>query len=304
MAGAALTASGLPAQRELTAFARAAGRWLATSAPHVGEARSARRERGAGLLFLEHRDYQPGDDVRRISWPLTLRHGRPVLRELEAERRADWLVCVDASSSMAAAGAAKWCYARHLAAAMTYALLEIGSRVALALFADGVLGACPAGRGAAQYLHVSRLLSCPPPARRGAGTVVRSCIPRLAGASSALVISDFLTAASPGADLAGFAARCAETHAIQVTDRRELQLPPRRTLELIDVESGEQLTWLAARSDERTAAAATARTRALARTCAAAGVTFSAAEVSTPWQRALLRHLADRAAAGAACLPG
>lgn len=303
MATAPLTASGLPPQRELAAFARAAGRWLLTSAPRTGESRSARRERGAGLLFLEHRDYQPGDDVRRINWPLTLRHGRPVLRELEAERCADWLVCVDASSSMATMQEAKWRQAKRLAAGMSYALLELGHRVAVALFADAVIGACPLGRGAAQYLRISRLLSCPPPARRGARTAVRSCIPRLTGATSAIVFSDFLTGEASGTDLAGFAARCAQTHAIQVMDRRELQLPPGRTLELIDVETGEQLTWLPARSDERIAAAA-ARTRWLARICAASGVTFSATEVSTPWQQALLRHLAGGPAARAACSPG
>lgn len=304
MAAAALKPSGLPPQRELAAFARTIGRWLVTGAPRIGESRSARRERGAGLLFLEHRDYQPGDDVRRINWPLTLRHGRPVLRELEAERHADWLICVDASSSMAAMQEAKWQYAKRLAAGMSYALLELGSRVAVALFADAVVGACPLGRGAAQYLHISRLLSGPPPARRGARTAVRSCIPRLAGASSAIVFSDFLTGEAPGADLAGFAARCAEAHAIQVMDRRELQLPPGRTLELIDVETREQSTWLPARADQRIAAAAAQRTRSLARACATAGVTFSATEVSTPWQRSLLRHLAGRAAVRAACLPG
>lgn len=304
MANAPLTAQGLPPPAELAAFARAAGRWLVTSAPRPGESRSARRERGAGLLFLEHRDYQPGDDFRRINWPLTLRQRRPVLRELEAERRGDWLVCVDASSSMAAMKEAKWQHARRLAAGMSYALLELGCRVGVVLFAEGILGACPLGRGAAQYLKVSRLLSRAPPARRGGGTVIRSCLPRLTGVSSAIVFSDFLTGDAPGADLAGFAARCAETHAIQVSDRRELALPPGRTLELIDVETGEALTWLPGRADAGIAAAAAKRTRALARTCAASGVTFSATEVSTPWQRSLLHHLAGGAAVRAACLPG
>lgn len=301
MADASLTVSGLPAQGELAAFARAAGRWLVTSTPRAGESRSARRERGDGLLFLEHRDYQPGDDVRRINWPLTQRHGRPVLREFEAERHADWLVCVDASSSMAALQEVKWRHAKRLAAGMSYALLELGHRVAVALFADAVIGACPSGRGAAQYLHISKLLSCPPPARRGTRTDIRSCIPRLAGASAAIVFSDFLTGPLPGAALAGFAARCAEAHAIQVTDRHELQLPAGRTLELTDVETGERMTWLPAPSDARASAISAELTRSLARACAASGVTFSATDVSTPWQQALLRHLAAAPAARAAC---
>lgn len=295
-------AAELPTQAELAAFARAAARMLVTSSPRLGEARAARRERGAGLSFLEHRDYQPGDDVRRISWPLTLKWRRPVLRELEKERRADWLICVDASSSMGTVHEGKWRYAVRLAAGVSYALLELGHRVAAALFTDTVIGACPPGRGASQYLRIGALLCGARPARSGARTQIGACVPRLAGASSAVIVSDFLTVEAPRADLAAFAARCSDTHAIQVNDRRELELPSARTLELIDIETGEQMTWTGGRRSTETAARAAAeRTRAIALACAAAAIRFSAAELATPWQHTLLRHLAGGSSRRAGC---
>jgi uncharacterized protein (DUF58 family) len=246
-------------------------------------------------MFLEHRDYQPGDDIRRINWPLTARLARPILREFQAERRADWLLCLDASSSMAAAQNAKWRCAAQLAAGMSYALLELGHRVGVVVFTDTVMSACPPGRGPSQYLRICRTLAAQQPHARGAHSRLGSCASQLSGISTAMIFSDFLVADLMGGDLRRMAASCIETHAIQVGDRREWDLPRARALELIDVESGERTTWIRDRSGARRILDAAAQhTRSLARLCAAAGILFSTAEVSQSWQRSLLSHLARR----------
>lgn len=282
-----------PAQAELAAFARVAGRLLATDVPRAGDSRATRRQRGSGLIFLEHRDYQPGDDIRHINWPLTARLGRPVVREFQTERRADWLLCVDASSSMASRRGSKWRCAVQLAAGMSYALLELGHRVALALFADGVLRACTPGRGQSQYLRIRGLLGSDAPRELGARSHLGSCAPRLGGISATMVFSDFLAADALRSDLTRFSAQCVETRAIQIVDRHDWQLPAAKALELIDVETGAHASWIPDRSAaDGVTAAATDHTRNLARFCAGAGILFSCAEVSSTWQQSLLGHLA------------
>ena len=56
-------------------------------------ARSARACLGPGVDFARVREYQPGDDVRRIDWPLTARSDRAFVREAHEDRGVDvWLV--------------------------------------------------------------------------------------------------------------------------------------------------------------------------------------------------------------------
>lgn len=40
---------------------------------------------GTSAVYLGVRDFRPGDDVRRLHWPATARHGRPMVKELELD---------------------------------------------------------------------------------------------------------------------------------------------------------------------------------------------------------------------------
>lgn len=40
---------------------------------------------GASAAYLGVRDFRPGDEVRRVHWPATARHGRPMVKELETD---------------------------------------------------------------------------------------------------------------------------------------------------------------------------------------------------------------------------
>jgi uncharacterized protein (DUF58 family) len=59
----------------------------------------SRRRRGFSLEFYEIRDYQPGDDVRRIVWTATARTGKLMVREDLDEVRASVYLFLDISSS-------------------------------------------------------------------------------------------------------------------------------------------------------------------------------------------------------------
>lgn len=93
--------------------------------------------RGAGEEFARHREYQPGDDLRRLDWKVYARTDRLYVREHEerSNLRA-WLV-VDASASMGFAGAdgvTKLRYAAYVAAALAFLMLRAGDSVGLAMF--------------------------------------------------------------------------------------------------------------------------------------------------------------------------
>lgn len=56
--------------------------------------------KGAGLIFEEVREYQPGDDIRAIDWNVTARMGRPYIKRFTEEREMTVLLVVDVSASL------------------------------------------------------------------------------------------------------------------------------------------------------------------------------------------------------------
>jgi uncharacterized protein (DUF58 family) len=293
MAQPDLNATALPAQAELQSFARAAAHLLAERQVRAPGMRVVKRKAGVGIQHLDHRDYRPGDEVRHIDWRQTARRRRPIVRQFESESVTDWVVMLDLSSSMAVHGAAKWQAAARGAAAMCYALLELGHRVGLLAFGRGVRAECPRGRGRAHYAGIIRLLGSLRPAPAGEPSDLGACARRLRGDASVIVFSDFLADDEMRRDLAALLERCTSLHALQVGQASETTLTVAGEADLVDVETGERL---AVRLDATAAAVAAAEraamTRRLRAFCERSGIAFTAWDVQRPWQQTLIEHLA------------
>jgi uncharacterized protein (DUF58 family) len=291
MARDGLSGLALPGEAELQSFARAAAQLLEVrSARHAG-ARVVRRRAGVGLQHLDHRDYQPGDELRHVDWRQTARHGRPVLRQFEAEASGDWTLLLDASSSMTTHGAGKWRAACRAAVGLAYALLAGGARVRTLAIAERVLGEVAAGRGAAQYAAIVRMLRATVPAPDGCRCDLAAAVARLRGEGASMVLGDLLGAQEMRPGLRALRERCSRLHVLRLVDARDLELPDSAPLELLDVETGERrvVDPATARPAARLAdRAAAERLRAF---CDQSGLVFSEWRIATPWQTALLDHL-------------
>jgi uncharacterized protein (DUF58 family) len=92
-----------------------------SSGLYFGHHRS--QHRGAGIEFDSHRDYVPGDDLRRLDYRALQRHDRLLLRQFETETDRRLCLLVDATQSMAYASpkakASKLAYAGLLSAALS-----------------------------------------------------------------------------------------------------------------------------------------------------------------------------------------
>lgn len=100
---------------------------------YAGSHRSARR--GPGIEFDGHRDYVPGDDLRRLDYRALMRHDRLLVRQFETETERSLCLAIDATESMryrsGSAPAAKYAYAALLAAALARITLRVADNVAL-----------------------------------------------------------------------------------------------------------------------------------------------------------------------------
>jgi len=145
----------------------------------LGQHRS--RAAGSFIEFSEHKEYHPGDDLRRVNWKAYARLDRFYIKQYVQEASAAAMILPDTSGSMFVAaedGTPKARYAAELAAAMAYVLLHQGDKV-------GML--CASGRDAVERItprrhpaHYHRLLeslaaaahpAAPPDRDRGADGV-------------------------------------------------------------------------------------------------------------------------------------
>lgn len=292
MAALTLSITSLPSQAELQSFARAAALLLTERHPRTLGARIVKRKAGVGVQHLDHRDYVPGDEVRHIDWRQTARRRRPTVRQFESESSSDWIVLLDASSSMAIHQASKWRAAAGAGAAMSYALLELGHRVGLLAFGGRVLAECPRGRGQSHYATIVRTLRELRPAPAGQGSDLGACARRMHGAASVFAVGDFLPADQMCRGLGEILQRCTSLHALQVTDASETDLSTTGEVELVDVETG---ATIPAHADSATTAAAEREraemTRRLRIYCRRSGIAFTTWDAARPWQPALIHHL-------------
>lgn len=104
-----------------------------SSGLYFGHHRS--QHRGAGVEFDSHRDYVPGDDLRRLDYRALVRHERLLVRQFETETDRRLCFLVDATKSMAFASAkakaSKLAYAGLLAAALTRIAAASGDMITL-----------------------------------------------------------------------------------------------------------------------------------------------------------------------------
>jgi uncharacterized protein (DUF58 family) len=95
---------------------------------------------GLSVDFAEHRQYTPGDDIRRVDWRVFGRTDRFYVKEYEADTNANFCVLFDVSRSMdyGSKGVTKLDYGRYLAACLSYFSRTQRDRVGMLTFDSDV----------------------------------------------------------------------------------------------------------------------------------------------------------------------
>ena len=280
---------------------------------------------GPGSEAGESREYRPGDDVRRMDWPVTARTTQPHVRRTVADRELETWMAIDLSASVDF-GTAQWL--KHdlviaASAAMAHLTVRGGNRIgAVVGTGGGPVGNPPAGRSlfrrrpAATAAAPARPPIVRMPARPGrkeaqgllraiARTQVRpgridlgelidklNRPPRRRGV--AVVISDFLAPVDSWARPVRKLAVRHDVLAIEVVDPRELELPDVGVLTLADPETGElhEVQTADPALRRRYAEAAGEQRGAIARALRAAGAAHLRLRTDTDWLLDMVRFVA------------
>jgi uncharacterized protein (DUF58 family) len=221
---------------------------------------------GPGSEAGESREYRPGDDVRRMDWPVTARTTQPHVRRTVADRELETWMAVDLSASLDFGTAAMLKRDLVLAAATAMAHLTVrgGNRIGAVVGTGSGLSA-PQQRGfwrrrepsvpAPQTQPMVRMPARPGrkeaqgllraiartqirPGRTDLGELIDMLNrpPRRRGV--AVVISDFLAPVEGWSRPIRKLGVRHDVLAIEVVDPRELELPDVGVLSLADPETG------------------------------------------------------------------
>ncbi len=158
----------------------------------AGQHRSPHR--GSSVEFAQHRQYVPGDELRRVDWKIFARSNRLVVKEFVAETNFSCHLLVDASESMSYRSVAwsKLDYARWSAAALAHLVIRQRDAAGLVVFDETVRDKVPPKTGAHQLQEVlGALEEVAPRGATGVGTVLDWIASRLRSRGIVVVFSDF-----------------------------------------------------------------------------------------------------------------
>ncbi len=94
--------------------------------------------KGISPDFMEHKEYNRGDELRQVDWRLYGRHDRLYVKKFEDEVNLSWCILVDRSASMGygVEGETKLDYAKKMSATLAYLLLRQGDAVGVGAFSE------------------------------------------------------------------------------------------------------------------------------------------------------------------------
>jgi uncharacterized protein (DUF58 family) len=254
--------------------------------------------KGRGMDFDEVREYQPGDEVRRIDWNVTARTGVAHIKKYVEEREMTVMILVDASASgtTGSVNQSKRELAAELAAVLAFSAIRNNDKVGALLFTDGAEKYIRPGKG---RLHVLRLISevlSYQPARRGTNltTALQHINRALSRRAVVFVISDFM---DQGYERAlKVTSRKHDLIAVPIVDASEKALPDLGWITFEDAETGEVVEFNTGDPKARAAFAEVAEDRIakLRRTLRRSGLDTIEAQTDQPYLKGLMKFFESR----------
>ena len=201
--------------------------------------------KGRGMEFSEVREYQYGDDIRKIDWNVTARNNKPFIKIFEEERELTVMLLVDVSRSgdFGSVTATKSEIAAEICAVLAFSAIRNNDKVGLILFSDTIEKFIAPKKGKSHILRIVReLLSFKP---KHTGTDISGALEYLNHVikkrSISFVLSDFID--KDFDDALRIVSKRHDVIAVTMNDPRERELPAICLVKMKDAESGEE-RWI------------------------------------------------------------
>jgi uncharacterized protein (DUF58 family) len=193
--------------------------------------------RGDGIEFADYREYQPGDDIRRVDWAVFLRLRRLLIRLCAEEKELTLLVILDISRSMQFGTPDKLWLTRQIAAILAGIALRDGNRAGVMTMGKQLEELFSRENNQVSLAGVVNALERIQPVNKIDPKVcIRQFASRYSRKCMAVMISDFLFPEWSQV-ITGLAATGCESYIIHMMAPQELNPPLLGEVTLVDSES-------------------------------------------------------------------
>ena len=211
------------------------------------ENRHRTRDFGASNEFIEHRDYQQGDEIRRIDWRVFARTHRLYVKRFEMEANMRVHFILDTSDSMRVPAEDHRLTKLELASTIVgaVAMMAVAQQDSVGLFCigDRIEDAIPARQGMRHLASIFQRLGMP--RGRGGGNfgqIAWEAMTRIGRRGVTFVLTDALDTLDPLFEaLKGLMVREQDVTLLQVLDETELTFPFDKMTEFRHPETGRRI---------------------------------------------------------------
>jgi uncharacterized protein (DUF58 family) len=187
---------------------------------------------GESMEFMDHREYQPGDDLRRLDWAAYARSDKMIVKLYRQEVCPHLDIVLDGSCSMAVAGTEKCRAGVALAAALATAADNAGHTHQAYLTGRG----CQPVAGGGELPTIWQGLAFD--SKESPPESFRMLPPRWRPRGIRVIISDLLWLDDPLELLLGLSDRASAVYVIQMLSADDVNPSHRGNVRLVDSESG------------------------------------------------------------------
>ena len=253
---------------------------------------------GFAIEFAEHRQYSPGDEIRRVDWMAYARTDRFYVKLHEQQTNLRCQIVLDASGSMGygSGGVSKFQYGRYLASLLGYLMLSQQDAVGLSVF-DSVVREhlAPSSRQTNLARIFESLAKQSAEGETSLAPIMHELAGRLGQRSLVVVISDLLD--DPEAvsrALRHVVSRRHQVIVLHVMDPAELAFPFDRLATFVDMEGGGRLLTDPRQIRAEYLAELEEFLKVYRRQCSDAGIEYVLANTAERYDQMLVRYLAAR----------
>lgn len=199
------------------------------------------RSYGQTVEFADYREYQLGDDIRRIDWNLYSRFEKYFIRLFTDERQMDVQIFLDCSASMGKENRGKAAYAVSVAAALGFLSVHNMDKVSFKLIKEGAVED-PFGTIIGKntfFRAISMLENIDFSEDADISEAVTSCVNIGSNNGLSVIISDFLTRKDWKKAIDYLTYKKRQVLVLQLLSPDEVDPAYSGRVNLIDVESGD-----------------------------------------------------------------
>lgn len=260
---------------------------------------------GFSVEFAEHRQYMPGDEIRRVDWRVYGKTDRFYVKQFEEETNLKSYIILDTSASMNFASTisqtkkqniTKIEYASYIAASLSYLMIQQRDAVGLTLF-DSVVRATIPPHATKQHLRriLVELEKVRPSDITNSATALHQLAERISRRGLVIVLSDlFDDTDKVMAALKHFRHNNHEVLVMQILDPVERNFAFGNDAIFKDVETGELLTTQPYHIQKSYQEAMKDFIERYKRECRENSIDYILLDTATPFDIALLNYLNKR----------